>query len=267
MSAQAVRYALRAHRDVVARWATRLVLFVLAAVTAVHAARTPPRAMVPSAVIPASVDPVTSPIRAPNVTAPTSEASPSRWQLANLPNPLVDRWVQLFTTSLKGDVTTALSRGNAYLPMISAKLAAQHMPQELAYLPLIESDFHPNARSRVSAVGLWQFMASTARRFGLTVGSRADDRTNAAKETDAALAYLSQLYDRFGSWYLAAAAYNAGPGTVASAMQRVLGRATGTDADFYTIASHLPAETRNYVPKLIAAARIAKDPDAYGLTS
>jgi membrane-bound lytic murein transglycosylase D len=146
--------------------------------------------------------------------------------------------------------------------MISAKLEQRNMPQELAYLPLIESEYRTQARSRVSAVGLWQFMASTARNLGLSVGRKGDERTNAAKSTDAALTYLTELHDRFGSWYLAIAAYNAGPGTISKAMDKVLGRTTGTDADFYAISKKLPAETREYVPKLIAAARIAKDTSA-----
>jgi membrane-bound lytic murein transglycosylase D len=195
------------------------------------------------------------PTKAPSVT----------WDLADIANPRVDKWVQRFTNSLKRDFTAALSRGRAYSDMISQKLAARGMPNEFFYLAMIESEFKPVARSRVSAVGLWQFMASTARRFGLTVGGHSDDRTNPPKATDAALAYLAQLHAQFGSWYLAAAAYNAGPGTVASALRLVTGSRSGTDADFYRIAAYLPAETRDYVPKLIAAARIGKQPATYGL--
>jgi membrane-bound lytic murein transglycosylase D len=151
-----------------------------------------------------------------------------------------------------------MARGSEYATMISRKLDARGMPQELIYLPMIESEFKPTARSRVSAVGLWQFMAGTARHLGLTVGHRADERTNPSKSTDAALTYLSQLHDQFGSWYLAAAAYNAGPGTVSRALRNITGRTSGTDADFYRISPNLPAETRDYVPKLIAAARVGK---------
>ena len=196
---------------------------------------------------------------------PFTPPSPA-WDLANIANPRVDHWVSRFMTSLKNDFAAALSRKKIYSDMISTKLAARQMPDELIYLAMIESDFKPKARSRVSAVGLWQFMASTARRFGLSVGSHADERTNPAKATDAALAYLDELHDQFGSWYLAAAAYNAGPGTVARALQRVTNRRTGTDADFYRIAPRLPRETRDYVPKLIAAARIGKQPGSYGFT-
>ena len=263
MPMQAFRHLFSSHQAI-ARWSTRIALCSLATVITMQTVPTLPhlieRPAADAAV--ARVNASGSPVTVPNVTTPEPAAFTSSWQLANLPNPRVDGWVQRFRTSLKSDLSAALDRGNAYLPMISAKLAARHMPQELAYLPLIESEFRPQAHSPVSAVGLWQFMASTARRFGLTVSRHADERTNAVKETDAALAYLSQLHDRFGSWYLAAAAYNAGPGTVASAMQRVLGRNTGSDADFYSITAHLPAETSNYVPKLIAVARIVKDSSA-----
>ena len=150
-----------------------------------------------------------------------------------------------------------MERGKAYSAMISQKLTERHMPQELYYLAMIESEFKPKAKSRVAAVGLWQFMASTARHFGLSVGRQVDERTSPAKSTDAALTYLSQLHDQFGSWYLAAAAYNADQHRIARA-KRVTGRTTGTDADFYRIAPQLPKETRDYVPKLVAAARVGK---------
>jgi membrane-bound lytic murein transglycosylase D len=243
-------------------------LCVLAAITVTEAWRTPH----PLPVSPAA-EAISTPVNAsgpgsslPGVpqTAPAPASELIR-NLANIGNPWVDRWVQQFTTTLKSDVSAALSRGDAYLPMIRTKLAERQMPQELAYLPLIESDFNPQARSSASAVGLWQFMATTARQLGLSVSRNSDDRTNPAKATDAALTYLSQLRDRFGSWYLALAAYNGGPGTIANALQRVLRRSRGTDDDFYLIAPHLPAETREYVPKLIAVARIGNDPSRYGV--
>jgi membrane-bound lytic murein transglycosylase D len=176
------------------------------------------------------------------------------WELANIANPRVDKWVTKFSTSLKNDFSAAMVRGRAFSTMISHKLEARDMPQELIYLPMIESEYKTTAKSRVKAVGLWQFMAGTARHFGL----RSDERTNPSKSTDAALTYLSELYDQFGSWYLAAAAYNAGPGTVSKALRRVTGKTSGTDADFYRISPKLPRETRDYVPKLIAAARVGK---------
>jgi len=92
-----------------------------------------------------------------------------------------------------------------------------------------------------------------------------DERKNPARSTDAALAYLEQLHDRFGSWYLAAAAYNSGQGTVSRALKRVTGKSTGTDADFFRILNVLPKETQDYVPKLIAASRIGNAPAKYGI--
>ncbi len=149
-----------------------------------------------------------------------------------------------------------------YTDMITAKLDERGMPHELIYLAMIESRFDPSARSSASAVGLWQFMASTARRFGLKVGDGVDQRKNPAVATDAALTYLSKLHDEFGSWYLAAAAYNSGEGTVERAMKKITGRTTGTDADFFRILPALPKETRDYVPKLIASAHVGKQPGA-----
>jgi membrane-bound lytic murein transglycosylase D len=260
---QTVQQALTRHRDKVARWATSVALFSLAGTAVIATWHSPLHPLIRPA-----AEAISAPVSASGTTvalATAPAAAAPAWDLANISNSRVDGWVQRFTTSLKGEISNTLTRGEAYLPMISAKLAARGMPRELAYLPMIESEFRPKARSPVSAVGLWQFMSSTARRFGLSVGRNGDERTNPAKATDAALAYLSQLHDRFGSWYLAAAAYNAGPGTIARAMKRVLGRSTGTDADFYAIAPRLPAETREYVPKLIAAARIGKEPGRYGL--
>jgi membrane-bound lytic murein transglycosylase D len=152
-----------------------------------------------------------------------------------------------------------------YEQMIVGKLDARQMPRELVYLALIESNFNPTARSRVSAVGLWQFMSGTARQFGLQVGHKTDERKNPAKSTDAALTYLSQLHDRFGSWYLAAAAYNSGQGTVSKALMKVTGKTTGTDEDFFRILPALPKETQDYVPKLIATARVGSNPEKYGM--
>jgi membrane-bound lytic murein transglycosylase D len=112
---------------------------------------------------------------------------------------------------------------------------------------------------------MWQFMSATAKRFGLTVKGRVDERRDPARATDAAVAYLSDLYDRFGSWYLAAAAYNSGEGTVLKALRATTGKSTGTDEDFFKILPRLPKETQDYVPKLIAAARVGSSPERYGL--
>jgi membrane-bound lytic murein transglycosylase D len=184
---------------------------------------------------------------------------------AGVSHPRIDRWVQRLTTSLKGDFKQSLERMARYDDMILAKLDARQMPRQLIYLALIESNFNPTARSRVSAVGLWQFMSGTARQYGLTVGRETDERKDPAKSTDAALTYLDKLHDRFGSWYLAAAAYNSGEGTVSRALKKVTGRTQGTDADFFRILGSLPRETQDYVPKLIASARVGSDPAKYGM--
>jgi hypothetical protein len=198
-----------------------------------------------------------------------SDDRASAGRLANLDDglqhPLIDRWVQRLSTSMKGDFQRSLDRKDQYEGMIAAKLDARGMPRDLIYLALIESEFNPTARSRMSAVGLWQFMGPTARQFGLTVRRGTDERTDPARATDAALTYLSQLHARFGSWYLAAAAYNSGQGTVARAMQKTMGRTVGTDADFFRILPSLPKETQEYVPKLLASARIGNDPTRYGM--
>ena len=177
----------------------------------------------------------------------------------------IDDWVRRLTTSMRGDFSTSLDRMDRYAMMINKKLDEKQMPRELIYLALIESNFNPNARSKVGAVGMWQFMSPTAKQFGLTVTRKNDERKNPVEATDAALAYLSQLHDRFGSWYLAAAAYNSGQGTVSKALKKVTGRSTGTDEDFFRILSSLPRETQDYVPKLIASARVGSDPAKYGM--
>lgn len=183
------------------------------------------------------------------------------WDLPNLDHQSVDRWISRFTGSMKGDLLVYLRRMSGYTEMIHAKAEEKGVPRDLVYLALIESGGNPKAKSPVGARGLWQFMTPTARDYGLT----SQERLDPVKSTDAALEYLSDLYKRFGSWYLAAAAYNTGQGRVAKVLKSVTGRSTGTDEDFYRISSKLPKETRDYVPKLIAAARIAKDPAKYGL--
>ncbi|HEY8174478.1 MAG TPA: lytic transglycosylase domain-containing protein [Gemmatimonadaceae bacterium] len=184
--------------------------------------------------------------------------------LPNLEHPRVESWIKRFTTDLRSSYATDFDRMSRYGKMISAKLANRGMPQSLVYLAMIESGFNPSARSPVQASGLWQFMGATGRQYGLTVNRKVDERNNPSRSTDAALTYLSALHDQFGSWYLAAAAYNSGPGTVSKAMKRVTGRTRGTDADYYRISHALPQETRDYVPKMIAAARIGSNPLKYG---
>src|SRR3954469_3486602 len=152
-------------------------------------------------------------------------------------HPRIDYWVNRLTTTMAAGFRTSLDRMEKYADMIGGKLEDKSMPKDLIYLALIESEFNPNAKSRVKAVGLWQFMKGTAKQYGLAVGSKVDERKNPTRSTDAALTYLSSLHDRLGSWYLAAAAYNSGEGTVLKALKKVTGKTTGTDADFFRIMS------------------------------
>jgi peptidoglycan lytic transglycosylase D len=193
-------------------------------------------------------------------------APASGWDLANINNPRVDSWVKLFSTDpkVKSRFATWLDRKSTYQPMISAKLDARDMPQDLIYLAMIESGFNPKAQSPAKAGGLWQFISETGKRYGLAVNKKVDERNHPDKATDAALSYLSDLHDRFGSWYLAAAAYNTGENRVGRIMRQVTGSEKGSDEDYYRISKLLPRETQDYVPMMIAAARIAKDPAQYG---
>jgi membrane-bound lytic murein transglycosylase D len=196
----------------------------------------------------------------------SAQPSSSGWDLPNLDNARVDSWIKLFSTDpkVKSRFALWLDRKPQYEPMISAKLEAHDMPQDLIYLAMIESGFNPKAQSPAKAGGLWQFISETGKRYGLTVNKHVDERNQPEKATDAALSYLGDLHERFGSWYLAAAAYNTGENRVARIMREVTGSEKGTDADYYRISSRLPKETQDYVPMMIAAGRISKDPGKYG---
>lgn len=202
------------------------------------------------------------------VLTPKVEAAAKPWAVldAGHENDRIQSWIERLTSpGAKRGVEQTLAKKERYEDMIRGKLEERQMPSDLIYLAMIESNFNPNATSRVKAKGMWQFMAATAREFGLAVSGRRDERTDPEKATDAALTYLQQLKNRFGSWYLAAAAYNSGGGTVSKALRNTTGKTTGTDADFWLIMPRLPKETQDYVPKLIATARIGNDPTKYGL--
>jgi len=181
----------------------------------------------------------------------------------------VTHYVQLFSTSSRETFRARLSRGTRYEPMIRAKLRAGGMPEDLTYLALIESGYDPHAYSRAAAVGLWQFMSSTARDVGLRVDWWVDERRDPVRATEGAIRFLGYLQQQFGSLYLAAAAYNGGPGRVSRGLTRYAGEMDGAQGDdrFFALAeqNYLRAETKNYVPQLIAAALIAKKPSRYGM--
>src|SRR5205823_2306071 len=154
------------------------------------------------------------------------------------------------------------ARSGRYEDMIRRTLQEEGVPQELIYLAQAESGFHPLAVSRAGARGMWQFMGSRAKAYGLERNWWVDERQDPEKATRAAARHLKDLYKQFGDWYLAMAAYNSGPGTVQSAVKR-----TGY-ADFWELykRNQLPRETRNYVPIILAVTIMAKNPAQYGLT-
>lgn len=161
-----------------------------------------------------------------------------------------------------------LTRGGRYEPMIRAKLHDAGLPEDLTYLALIESGYDPNAYSRAAAVGMWQFMTSTAKSTGLRVDWWVDERRDPVRSTEGAIKFLKYLNEQFGSLYLAAAAYNGGPGRVSRGLTRYADELDGESGDdaFFALAQtdYLRRETRDYVPRLIAAALIAKEPRRYG---
>src|SRR6266566_5089859 len=178
-------------------------------------------------------------------------------------------YLEFFQVDARDRFEIWLARLGRYEGMIREKLRAKGLPEDLVYLTLIESGLSNTAVSRAKAVGMWQFMASTARLYGLTVDPWVDERRDPFKATDAAVNYLADLRERLGSAYLAAAAYNAGLGRVERGIDRLPGEPDSVDDQtFFQIADrrNLRRETRDYVPKLIAAALIAKQPERYGFS-
>lgn len=175
-------------------------------------------------------------------------------------NPTVFQFLEAMTgeTEYRSRIDTGMGRAGHYLPMIRSKFLSAGLPQDLAYLPLIESAFSTSAYSRARAVGMWQFISGTGRHYGLAVGSLVDERRDPELSTDAAAAYLTDLYGEFGDWNLALAAYNSGAGNVRRAIRRSGSR------DFWTLRRYLPRETRNYVPAFMASVIVAKQPEKYG---
>jgi len=181
----------------------------------------------------------------------------------------VQYYMDFFLGPARDRFTIWLGRLRRYEGMIRSRFATYGVPEDLVYLALIESGYSNTAVSRAKAVGMWQFIAPTARRYGLEVNQWVDERRDPFKATEAAARHLLSLDSMFGSWYLAAAAYNGGTGRVMRGLARLPGEADElNDETFFALADrrYLRAETRDYVPKLIAAALIAKEPDRYGFT-
>jgi membrane-bound lytic murein transglycosylase D len=199
----------------------------------------------------------------PNIRAKAeAELKQTRSDLPLVLNDEVTRYISYFSSSRgHGTLERALTRSGRYRDMIESVLRQEGVPQDLIYLAQAESGFHPLALSRAGARGMWQFMASRASSYGLQRNWWVDERQDPEKATRAAAKHLKDLYHQFGDWYLAMAAYNSGPGTVQAAVQR-----TGY-ADFWELYRRgvLPRETRNYVPIILAATIMAKNPAQYGL--
>jgi peptidoglycan lytic transglycosylase D len=212
-----------------------------------------------------------APIDETNSITPSADASTKvKAQLeikntnSDLPLMMTDQvagYIAYFSGPGRGVFERAYSRSGRYHDMIVDTLKQQGLPQDLIYLAQAESGFHPLAVSRAGARGIWQFMASRGRGYGLRHNMWVDDRQDPEKSTRAAARHLKELYAQFGDWYLAMAAYNSGPGTVQSAVKR-----TGY-ADFWELYRRnvLPHETRNYVPIILDVTIMAKNPEQYGL--
>jgi membrane-bound lytic murein transglycosylase D len=178
-------------------------------------------------------------------------------------NSKVEYFLYYFQTSGKQGFSRWLSRSSRYVPMMKEILKREGMPEDLVYVAMIESGFHLHARSVANAVGPWQFISGTGRRYSLRIDQWIDERKNPVKATVAAALYLKELYELFnGDWYLAAAGYNAGENKILRAINMY------NSSDFWEISrgSYLKRETKEYVPKLLAAAIIAKDPARYGFS-
>jgi len=191
-----------------------------------------------------------------------AELRETRSDLPLVINDYVAGYINFFSTRGRGTLVRAWQRGGRYQEMIRRTLKEEGVPQDLMYLAQAESGFHPLALSKVGARGMWQFMHYTAPGYGLQRNWWVDDRQDPEKATRAAARYLKDLYNQFGDWYLAMAAYNSGAGNVQRAVQR-----TGY-ADFWELYKRnvLPLETKNYVPIIVAMTIMAKNPAQYGLS-
>jgi len=159
----------------------------------------------------------------------------------------VGKRVKEYTVTYRAAGERILGKINLYFPLFEAELAKRNLPQALKYVAVVESHLDPHAKSKSGAAGLWQFMPPTAKRQGLDITKYIDERQNPQKSTEAALDYLSEMYDKFGDWTLAVAAYNCGPGGVRKAIRR------SGKSDYWSIRNYLPKETQKYIPRIVAA--------------
>lgn len=178
-------------------------------------------------------------------------------------NEKVEYFIRYFQTTIRNNFANWLARSEKYIPFMRELLRENGLPEDLVYLAMIESGFNPYAYSRSKAMGPWQFIYPTGKKYGLKVNWWVDERRDPEKSTIAAARYLKDLYDMFECWYLAAAGYNAGENKIANGMKRY------RTEDFWELTKYryLKQETKHYVPQMIAAALIAKDPEKYGFTN
>lgn len=198
-------------------------------------------------------------------SAKASNAStPEKQELETIPteiNPKVDMWLKYFQGRGRPHMERYLARSTRYEALMKKVLRDNKLPEDLFYIALIESGFSSSARSHASAVGYWQFIRPTGKRYKLDINKMVDERRDPVLATQAAAEYFRDLYSIFNSWYLSMAAYNVGEGRVIKAVRKYKTK------DFWELSENrkaLPAETDNYVPKYIAAKLIAKNPDKYG---
>lgn len=203
--------------------------------------------------------PEPGPVAPEAVAAARDRAEGEQFDLPVIVNPEVTSLIEYYTGRYREKFTLALERAARYLPFIRQELRRGGLPEDLAYLPMVESAFNPNARSRARAQGLWQFMAGTGKLYDLRVNGLVDERNDPYLATVAAVRHLGDLYSMFQDWELALAAYNSGAGRVTRALRRGKGA-----ADFWSLRRYLPRETRNYVPAMWAALVVAKSPESYG---
>lgn len=175
-------------------------------------------------------------------------------------NPVVKTYIERYLSPNNPVLGRVMARSDQYFPIFDDVLCRHELPYELCYLAVIESALNPEATSPAGAAGLWQFMPSTARLYGLEVNSLVDERRDPIRSTEAACAFLKRLYADFQDWNLAIAAYNCGPGNVKKAIAR-----SGGKRDFWSIYPYLPSETRGYLPAFIAACYVMNYSDEHGV--
>jgi peptidoglycan lytic transglycosylase D len=205
--------------------------------------------------------------------APAAAPAEASWDIEvkdYLSHDRVEFYIHRFTSTSRPTIVSWMQRGLRYEPMIRKTFRQAGIAEDMYYLGLVESGYDPHAYSRAAAVGMWQFMTTTARGMGLRVDWWVDERRDPVRSTRAAALFLASLRDQFGSLYLAAAAYNGGPARVSRGLTRYADDVGESDGDdqFFALAETraLRRETSNYVPQLIAAAAIGKEPWKYGIT-